>query len=46
MTTNQQPQRQSLEYYFSLKYPISLYPEEEGGYTVTIPDLPCCRTKG
>jgi predicted RNase H-like HicB family nuclease len=44
MTKHQQPQ--SLEDYLSLKYPISLYPEEEGGYTATIPDLPGCMTQG
>jgi antitoxin HicB len=33
-----------LEYFLSLKYPISIYPEEEGGYTALIPDLPGCMT--
>lgn len=36
----------SLEYYLSLKYPMSIYPEEEGGYTILIPDLPGCMTQG
>jgi hypothetical protein len=31
-----------LGYYLSLKYPMSIYPEDEGGYTVMIPDLPGC----
>jgi predicted RNase H-like HicB family nuclease len=35
-----------LEYFLSLKYPISIYPEEEGGYTALIPDLPGCITQG
>jgi antitoxin HicB len=39
-------QTQSLEYYLSLKYPMSVYPEEEGDYTVIIPDLPGCFTQG
>ena len=39
-------QSKSLEYYLSLKYPMSIYPEEEGGYTVLIPDLPGCMTQG
>lgn len=39
-----QLQRQSLAYYLSLKYPISIYPEEEGGYTAIISDLPGCIT--
>lgn len=33
MKQNKKTERQSLEYYFSLKYPISIYPEDEG-YTV------------
>lgn len=37
---------QSLDYYLSLKYPISIYPEEEGGYTALIPDLKGCMTQG
>jgi hypothetical protein len=35
-----------LEYFLSLKYPISIYPEEEGGYTALIPDLPRCMSQG
>jgi len=35
-----------LEYFLSLKYPISIYPEEEGGYTALIPDLDGCITQG
>jgi antitoxin HicB len=45
MTINNKLERQSLEYYLSLKYPISIYPEEEG-YTVIITDLPGCMTQG
>lgn len=32
----------SLEYYLSLKYSMSIYPEEEGGDTIMIPDLDGC----
>lgn len=35
----------SLDYYLSLKYPISFYPEFEG-YTVIIKDLPGCMSVG
>ena len=35
-----------LEYFLSLKYPISIYPEKEGGYTALIPDLPGCMSQG
>ncbi len=45
MTQNKKLERQSLDYYLSLKYPISIYPEDEG-YTVIIPDLPGCMTQG
>lgn len=45
MTQNKKIKRQSLEHYLSLKYSISIYPEEEG-YTVIIPDLPGCITQG
>ena len=38
--------RQPLEYYLNLKYPITFYPEKEGGYTAIIRDLPGCMTQG
>jgi predicted RNase H-like HicB family nuclease len=38
-------QRQPIEFYLSLQYPISIYPENQG-YTVMIPDLPGCMTQG
>jgi antitoxin HicB len=37
---------QSLEYYLNLKYPITLYPDVEGGYVAEIKDLPGCLTQG
>ncbi|GCA69924.1 hypothetical protein MiYa_01456 [Microcystis aeruginosa NIES-2519] len=39
-------EQQILEYFLSFKYPISIYPEEEGGYTALIPDLDGCITQG
>ncbi len=36
----------TLYYFLYLKYPISIYPEDEGGYTALIPDLPGCITQG
>ncbi len=44
--TNKKQITKSLDYYLSLKYPMSVYPEEEGGYTILIPDLPGCMTQG
>jgi antitoxin HicB len=35
-----------LEDYLKLVYPITLYPEIEGGYTIEIKDLPGCITQG
>ena len=43
MTQNKKVERQPLKYHLSLKYPISIYPEEVG-YTAIIPDLPGCIT--
>jgi antitoxin HicB len=36
----------TLEDYLALVYPITLYPEPEGGYTVMIKDLPGCISVG
>ncbi|GBF82450.1 type II toxin-antitoxin system HicB family antitoxin [Aphanothece sacrum] len=46
MTINKELERPSLDYFLSLKYPISIYPEDEGGYTALITDLPGCITQG
>jgi antitoxin HicB len=35
----------SLDYYLSMKYPISFYPESKG-YTAVIKDLPGCMSVG
>ena len=39
-------QPKPLEYYLKLRYPITLYPEAEGGYVAKIADLPGCLTQG
>lgn len=39
-------ERKPLEYYLALRYPITLIPEAEGGYTVKINDLPGCVSVG
>lgn len=38
--------RSSLEHYLSLLYPVTLYPDTEGGYVAEIKDLPGCITQG
>lgn len=35
----------AIEYYLSLPYPITLYPEPQGGYVAEIKDLPGCITQ-
>ncbi|HEY9655692.1 MAG TPA: type II toxin-antitoxin system HicB family antitoxin [Crinalium sp.] len=41
-----QANRKALEYYLTLRYPITIYPEAEGGYVAVIKDLPGCITQG
>jgi antitoxin HicB len=36
----------TVEDYLNLNYPITFYPEIEGGYTVLIQDLPGCISEG
>lgn len=38
--------RAPLERYLRLRYPVTILPEEEGGYFAEIPDLPGCMTQG
>lgn len=38
--------RKPLDYYLGLRYPVTLVPEKEGGYTVLVPDLPGCVSVG
>jgi len=44
--TNKQIEQSSLEYYLKLQYPITIYPDIEGGYVAQIKDLPGCLTQG
>ena len=46
MTKNKDKERKPLEYYLNLNYPITFYPEEVGGFTVEVPDLPGCLSQG
>ncbi len=38
--------RKNLDRYLSLKYPVQLVEQEQGGYFVFIPDLPGCMSQG
>jgi antitoxin HicB len=37
---------ETLQDYLNLSYPITLYPEPDGGYTVVMADLPGCISQG
>jgi antitoxin HicB len=39
-------ERKPLEYYFCLKYPITLIPDVTGGFVAEIKDLPGCYSQG
>ncbi|MFH7030499.1 MAG: type II toxin-antitoxin system HicB family antitoxin [Heteroscytonema crispum UTEX LB 1556] len=43
---NKQIEKPSLENYLNLQYPVTLYPDPEGGYVAQIKDLPGCLTQG
>lgn len=43
---NKQSEKQTLEYYLNLQYPVTLYPASEGEYVAQIKDLPGCLTQG
>jgi len=45
MTASNQD-RKPIEYYLNLRYPITLEPDEEGGYFASIADIPGCITEG
>lgn len=36
----------NLDYYLGLPYKYSIYPAQEGGYVIEIPDLPGCISQG
>ncbi len=44
--TQKQTEKSSLEYYLNLQYPVTLYPDPEGGYVAQIKDLPGCLSQG
>ncbi len=39
-------EHKSLEFYLGLKYPVTIIPDETGGYVAEIEDLPGCFTQG
>jgi predicted RNase H-like HicB family nuclease len=39
-------EQSALAMYFALQYPVSFYPESDGGFVAEIEDLPGCLTQG
>lgn len=46
MNKEKATEKKPLSFYLSLDYPITFYPEEVGGFTVMIKDLPGCMSQG
>jgi antitoxin HicB len=46
MSKKNKTERESLEFYLNLKYPVTLYPDPDGGYVAEIKDLSGCMTQG
>jgi antitoxin HicB len=46
MSKKKKTERESLEFYLGLKYPVTFYPDPDGGYVAEIKDLPGCMTQG
>lgn len=46
MSSKRETKKKSLDFYLKLNYPITLYPEEAGGFTVEVADLPGCLSQG
>ncbi len=46
MNNSSIPSKLKLEEYLAYRYPITLCPEPDGGYTAIIPDLRGCMTQG
>ncbi|TRU24911.1 MAG: type II toxin-antitoxin system HicB family antitoxin [Microcystis aeruginosa Ma_SC_T_19800800_S464] len=46
MSTSNKTKLESLEFYLGLKYPITIYPDDQGGYVSEIKHLPGCFTQG
>lgn len=46
MTQIAKTKPQTADDYLILRYPITFYPEIDGGYTVAIEDLPGCISQG
>ncbi|MDB9421215.1 type II toxin-antitoxin system HicB family antitoxin [Microcystis aeruginosa CS-563/04] len=46
MSRSNKTKLESLEFYLGLKYPITIYPDDQGGYVSEIKHLPGCFTQG
>lgn len=46
MNNEQKTQDKPLSFYLNRHYPTTFYPDDDGGFTIIIPDLPGCMTQG
>ncbi len=46
MNNEKKTQDKPLSFYLNRHYPTTFYPDDDGGFTVIIPDLPGCMTQG
>ena len=46
MSQKKNVERESLEFYLNLNYPVTLHRDPDGGYVVEIKELPGCITQG
>lgn len=46
MSNKKKIEKKPLDFYLSLNYPVTLYPEKDGGFTVEVVDLPGCLSQG
>lgn len=46
MNSSKKTKDKPLSFYLALNYPITFYPDDDGGFTVEVADLPGCITQG
>lgn len=46
MSKEEKQENKNLEFYLAKKYPILIYPSEDGGFVAEIEELPGCLTQG
>ncbi|MEL7459245.1 MAG: type II toxin-antitoxin system HicB family antitoxin [Pseudomonadota bacterium] len=46
MNNERKTKDKPLSFYLNRHYPTTFYPEDDGGFTIVIKDLPGCMTQG